>query len=121
MIGHRLLNRRNNISERSEMKDPVDGFKVAPDRLRVRHILDPDGQPAVVFQMLQVLGSTGGQIIKHDHLMAVPQQTLDQMAADETGAAGYQSFPWLFNHVRHLTNLLINKTITVDKGRVMTA
>jgi hypothetical protein len=67
--------------------------------------------------MLQVLSSACGQIIKHDHLVAVAQQSLYQMAADETGAPGYQSSPWLFNHVRHLIELLTNKTITVDADR----
>ena len=40
----------------------------------------------------QVLGTSNGEIVDDDDLMAIAKKTIDQVASDEAGAAGDDAF-----------------------------
>ncbi len=58
------------------------------DRVGLRHVRTVQGEPRVVHDSREVLLGAAGEIVDGDDLAAVDEQALDEVAADEPGAAG---------------------------------
>src|SRR5260221_994982 len=91
MIRERLLNRGDDIREGGHVKDPVDAHKPRRDAPDIRDVRLVDGERRVAAHVREVRQPARAEIVDNDHLVAVRQQPLDEMAADKAGAAGYQS------------------------------
>ena len=61
------------------------------DQGLVRHRALDEAQPGVPEDGLEVLGPAGGEVVEHDHLVPLAEERLDEVRADEAGAARHQN------------------------------
>ena len=82
VIGGRVFDRRHDVGERGEMKDPIDlveslpewsGGDVGLDHLEIR----------VVVVVLEVAAVPRAEVVDHRNAVAVAEQSVDEMTSDE--------------------------------------
>jgi len=93
-----MLDRGHDIGQRGEMEHPLDTGEGRRDRGRVVDVGGQQLEAGIVAHAFQVLGRAADQAVERDHFVALGQQQFDQMAADESGAAGNQGFAGLIGH-----------------------
>ena len=84
----------------SQVKDDL-GAVLLDERVEVhlQQVRLDHGQAAAALRLLQVLQTAVGEIVHHDNLVPLGEEQIDQVRADETGAAGDESV-----HVPTLTS-----------------
>ncbi len=80
------------------MEDPVDTVEIRFDRVEVGDVRPHDLQLARTGARGQILGASHDEIIERNNFMAIVEQAIDEVAANETGAASNDAFhgehPW---------------------------
>jgi hypothetical protein len=84
----RLLDRGHDVADAGEMEN---GFRVGEDRrvgLELPDILPVAGEIRISLEMIEVAAMTADQIVDDADRKARAKQSIDHVAADETGSAG---------------------------------
>jgi hypothetical protein len=84
----RLLDRGHDVADAGEMED---GFRVGEDRrvgLELPDILPVAGEIRISLEMIEIAAMTADQIVDDADRKARAKQSIDHVAADETGSAG---------------------------------
>jgi hypothetical protein len=101
------------------MKDPFDPGHDAIERAGRGDIANLERQAGVVAVLFEVVAAAGCEIVDHDDLMAVRQQTVDQVTADEAGTAGNEALKG-GRHSEYLRHVVISAAMlahTFTKGK----
>ena len=72
-IFHRLLNRRDDVSQRRHMEHPIDTIEFSIQLVRVGYVALMNGKARIVDQVGQVLWPSGRKIVDHHNVVAVGQ------------------------------------------------
>ncbi|MFK4648812.1 hypothetical protein ABIF96_007386 [Bradyrhizobium ottawaense] len=92
MIRDRGLDRGNDVGQRRQMEDPVDTVEIRLDRLEIGDVGPDDFQLARTGACGQIFGATDHEIIERDDLVAVVEETIDEVTSNEAGAASNDAF-----------------------------
>jgi hypothetical protein len=87
-ILRRLLDRGHDVADAGEMED---GFRVGEDRrvgLELPDIVPVAGKIRISLEMIEIAAMTAYQIVDDADRKACAKQSIDHVAADETGSAG---------------------------------
>jgi hypothetical protein len=87
-ILRRLLDRGHDVADAGEMEN---GFRVGEDRrlgLELPDILPIAGEIRISLEMIEIAAMTADQIVDDADRKARAKQSIDHVAADETGSAG---------------------------------
>ena len=78
------------VGIRGEVIDAVNALEMRRGFFQIQQIQLDDFQAPVVFMVREVLAAAGGKIVEHADFLrgGIRQQGINQMGADETGAAG---------------------------------
>ncbi len=89
-IAFRLLYGGDYVGKPRQMKYPVNSLETWRKSLFLANIHLVQGDVAVVDEIGQIVRPAGGKIIHHPHRMTKGKQGFTKMAANKSGAAGYQ-------------------------------
>lgn len=79
----------HDVADPSQVKHVVGAAKKLVQAWRVRHVEPLDVDPVVLCVMLEVLESSGREVVDDRDLVISVHEEIDEMASDEAGAAGH--------------------------------
>ncbi len=100
VIDERLLDGGHDVRKRRNVKDPVDALEMRRDAACVADVDLLDRQPGIRRDVREILRAPGAHVVEDVDAAAVGEQTLDEMAADEPGAAGNDDSARGISHAR---------------------
>lgn len=82
-----MLDGRDDIGQAGQVEHPVHALEVRPQALEMGHVDPLHLEGGVVPEARQVLLPAGAKVVQDPHPVAVAEQALHQMAADEACSA----------------------------------
>ena len=91
VINERLLDGRHDVGQRGDVEHPLHAVEERRNAPRVADVDFLNREVRVRREMREVLQAAAAEIVEHGDATAVGEEPLDQMAADEAGAAGNEN------------------------------
>ena len=87
MIVERTLDRGDDVGERRQVKDPLGIAEMGSDAVEIRHVGPDEPQTSIVSVVSEILRTPRAEVVQHGHVVAIAQETIDEVASDEPRAA----------------------------------
>ena len=92
VIAQRMLDAGHHIGERGDMEHPIDILEMGRRIGVIGDIHLVKAERGIVAASVEIFRPAGGEIVEDGDIMAVAEQSVGNVTADESGAAGNETF-----------------------------